>query len=112
MTTNDPRTTQGSIAGPGGPYDRATVIIDARNAVIVDGIQVAMVDPGGPAPKPDTLAFSIAGRINRTTERSEVVYLTDPAGAAAIVADLIGIMTRAGIPQFGDLLETALKAQP
>lgn len=113
MTTTDPRKAQGTITGPGGPYDRSGVIIDARNAVLVDHIQVAMVEPTtGGKPQPPRLAFSIGGRINRTTERSEVVYLTDVTGAAAICADIIGIMARAGIHDFADQLEKALEAQP
>ncbi len=96
--TNDPRKAKGSIAAVGGPHDRDGAIIDATNAVLLDGMVVAFVEtPGLPrnAP-PETVAMSLMGRINQTRDRSEVVYLFSPEAAASICADLIGLMNRAG----------------
>lgn len=115
MSSNDPRRARGSIVSVGGPHDRDGAIIDATNAVLLDGISVAFVEiPDAPrnAP-PETIAMSMEGRINKTTERSSVVYLFTPDAAASICADLIGLMHRAGRGhEMQQLLEEEIRRLP
>ena len=110
--STDPRKAQGSISG-GGPYERGAAIIDATNAVVLDHITSCIVEPFSTGiPQPAAIAFSMRGRINRTTEQSEIVYIFDAEAAASICADLIGLMNRAGNADFPAMLEAALRRQP
>lgn len=91
----DPRRAGGQIAGPGGPHDRHAVVIDAEDAVLLDYVEVAAVEPetDGRRSLP-VVAVTLGGRINKTEERSTVLYLTNEDGAAGIVAQLVGLATR------------------
>jgi hypothetical protein len=96
--SGDPRKSGGDIAGPGGPHDRNSVIIDTTNAVILDATTVTEVETltGRPA-----LAVLLEGRIARTTERARNLYLMEEDGAAALVTELIALAHRMG-PAFGE----------
>lgn len=96
-TSGDPRKTGGDIAGPGGPHDRNSVIVDTTNAVILDATTVTEVETltGTPA-----LAMLLEGRIARTRDRARNLYLMDEDGAAALVTELIALAHRMG-PEFG-----------
>ncbi|MFE7236118.1 hypothetical protein ACFVAF_37000 [Streptomyces sp. NPDC057596] len=95
--SGDPRKSGGDIAGPGGPHDRNSVIVDTTNAVILDASTVTQVETltGTPA-----LAMLLEGRINKTTERARNLYLMNEDGAAALVTELIALAHRIG-PEFG-----------
>jgi len=96
--SGDPRRSGGDIAGPGGPHDRNSVIVDTTNAVILDASTVTEVETltGRPA-----LAMLLEGRIARTTERARNLYLMEEDGAAALVTELIALAHRMG-PAFGE----------
>lgn len=95
--SGDPRKTGGDIAGPGGPHDRNSVIVDTANAVLLDASTVTEVETttGTPA-----LAMLLEGRIAHTTERARTLYLMNEDGAAALVTELIALAHRMG-PAFG-----------
>jgi hypothetical protein len=99
----DPRRAGGNISGPGGPFDRNAVVIDTQYAVLLDYTEVALVEVHHGEEKGPALALMLAGRINKTTERSQVVYLFDTDGAAAIISQLIGLASRMGQEFLEDL---------
>lgn len=99
--SGDPRKTGGNIAGPGGPHDRNSVIVDTSNAVLLDGTTVSLVQTKSSATP--VLALLLEGRINQTPDRARNLYLMDGDGAAAIVSELVALAYRTG-PHFGDLL--------
>lgn len=94
----DPRKLGGSIAGPGGPYGQGDVVIDTTNAVILDACEVAIVGgvrDGVLDPKP-ICTLVLRGRVNKTTDRAQALFLMNEDGAAGIVTELIGLESRAG----------------
>lgn len=96
--SDDPRKLGGSIAGPGGPYAAGEFVIDTRNAVILDAVEVAVVGgvrQGVLDPKPIT-ALVLRGRVNKTDDRAQVLFLLNEDGAAGIVTELVGVASRAG----------------
>lgn len=99
--SGDPRKSGGNIAGPGGPNDRHSVVIDTTDAVLLDGTTVSLMEvPGRVSP---VLAMLLEGRINKTTDRARNLYVMDEDGAASIVSELIALAYRTG-PEFGDRL--------
>lgn len=92
MSATDPRRLGGGIAGPGGAHDRGGVVIDTRNAVLHQGTTVAMVDGAEQL----TIALELEGRVNRSSDRARVLYLLPIDGAAALISELIGVVSRAG----------------
>jgi hypothetical protein len=96
--SGDPRKSGGDIAGPGGPHDANSVIIDTTDAVLLDHSTVTLMGtPGDPKPY---LAVLLEGRINKTPERARNLYLMNEDGAAALVTELIALAHRIG-PKFG-----------
>lgn len=99
--SGDPRKSGGDIAGPGGPHNANSVILDTTDAVLLDSSLVTLVgSPGNPKPY---LAMLLQGRINKTTDRARNLYLMNEDGAAALVSELIALAHRIG-PEFGDRL--------
>lgn len=96
--SGDPRKTGGDIAGPGGPHDRDSVIVDTTNAVLLDGTTVVEVESASYGP---VLGMLLEGRINQTTDRARNLYLMNEDGAAALVTELIALAHRMG-PEFGN----------
>ncbi|MGW4270784.1 hypothetical protein ACWEGQ_00100 [Streptomyces seoulensis] len=104
--SGDPRKSGGDIAGPGGPHDANSVIIDTTDAVLLDSSVVTLM--GSPTnPKP-YLAMLLEGRINRTTDRARNLYLMNEDGAAALVTELLALAHRIG-PEFGARFTARLK---
>jgi hypothetical protein len=103
--SGDPRKSGGDIAGPGGPHDRNSVIVDTTNAVILDATTVTQVETltGKPA-----LAMLLEGRIARTSDRARNLYLMNEDGAAALVTELLALAHRMG-PEFGARFTARLK---
>jgi hypothetical protein len=96
--SGDPRKSGGDIAGPGGPHDRNSVVLDTTNAVLLDSSDVCLVEaPGRNGP---FLAMLLEGRINKTTDRARNLYLMNEDGAAALVTELMALAHRIG-PEFG-----------
>lgn len=109
--SNDPRRVHGEgIVGPGGPRDHDAVLVDATNAVLMDHVAVSMVSPrrvtdnGVEAGEP-VVTLSLGGRINRSQERAEIVFVFDPIdGTAALISELFGLAHRWGGDEFLDRL--------
>jgi hypothetical protein len=95
--SGDPRKSGGDIAGPGGPHDRNSVIIDTTNAVVLDSTSVSLMETPNGNP---VLAMLLVGRIAKTTDRARNLYLMNEDGAAALVTELIALAHRIG-PEFG-----------
>lgn len=111
----DPRNLGGSIAGPGGPYGQGDVVIDTTNAVILDACEVAIVGGvrGGVLDPKPICALVLRGRVNKTTDRVQVLFLLNEDGAAGIVTELIGLESRAGWGrEFVDRIRERLDAMP
>ena len=94
MNPTDPRRIPGAMAGPGGPHDVGGVVLDARNAVILDSVDVSTIDPERGARGQHAVALVLGGRINQTKERASVLFLFGTDGAASIVTELIGLYGR------------------
>lgn len=113
--SDDPRKLGGGISGPGGPYDKDAVVIDTGNAVLLDGAVVAIVGGvrDGVLDDKPIAALTLQGRVNRTTDRVQVLFLMNEDGAAGIITELIGVMSRGGWGQeFRDLLQKRMKEMP
>lgn len=98
FATVDPRLIGGSIAGPGGPFEEDSVVIDTTHSVILEAVEVCIVGAvrkGVTDPKPIT-ALVLRGRINKTDERVQALYLLNEDGAAGIVTEIIDVCARAG----------------
>lgn len=95
-SATDPRKAGGSIAGPGGPRDRNSMVLDTTHAVLLDDSTVCLVETDSQGV---VLAMQLAGRINKTDDRANVLYLMDEDGAAAIISELTALARRIG-PQF------------
>lgn len=91
---SDPRDLGGGISGPGGPFDYGGVVVDSRRSVLMEHVNVAQVD--NPSDGRTFWAMALEGRINRSPDRAEVLYLFDVDGAAAIITELHGLAARAG----------------
>lgn len=110
--SSDPRRLGGSIVGPGGPEDRHGVIIDTRDAVLLERVYVAAMEPYRDGqPGQPIIALQMGGRINKTVDQAEVLFLVDEDGAASVVSELIGVASRMG-PEFLDRLMSRLDQVP
>jgi hypothetical protein len=86
-STSDP------ILGESNPYAQRDVLLDARSAVLMDGIDIAMVD--GKGGETASLFMVLEGRINYSENRVKVAWMFGPDGAAGLVSELLGIADRA-----------------
>jgi hypothetical protein len=98
---------EGGMVDPvGDPFARGGVIIDARNAILLEELDVSLVDRDSSSPISTQhllLAMVLAGRVNMRNERRRVLFMLGVDGAAAIVSELIALAERIG-PEFRDLL--------
>lgn len=104
----------GSIIGldDTSPHARHGVVIDPRKAVLLENVDVVLIEPHRAGRHSDAvLGLLLAGRINKSTEHSSVLYLFDADGAAAIISELTGLATRIG-PGFSKYLTKRLEALP
>lgn len=92
---SDPR--EASTGDPligGSPYGQGDALIDARAAVLLEGVEVVLIDT-----KRDTdvvvMMLSLSGRVNYADDRVTHAYLLNGDGAAGIVAELVGLAYRA-----------------
>lgn len=93
--STDPRRIRGGMSGPGGPHDISGVVLDARNAVMLETVDVSTIDPEHGARGQHALAMVLGGRINQTKERVSVLFVFGTDGAASIVTELIALYGRA-----------------
>lgn len=96
MDLTDPRDVPGDIAGPGGPNDRHSVIIDASRAVLLDSTVAVLAHVTRSGVDEEALALLLGGKINHSDDRARVLYVFDVDGAASIVTELEALVRRAG----------------
>jgi len=101
---DDPRALGGSMVNVGGSHDRAGVVIDMRNCVLIDSIEVCVVDRWSDDEDGDAMYMVLNGRINKTTDRTRIGYLMNTDGAAAIVSEFLALFDRCGPEFLGDLV--------
>lgn len=115
MSHGDPRRVQGKIVGDDDPFGENSVIIDMKNALMLEGTNVALVGgirKGIPIPE-ELIALELQGRINQTEERIPVMVVVGVDGAAALVTELIGVASRAGFAkEFMELVEKRMEEMP
>jgi hypothetical protein len=113
LHSDDPRPLGGDIAGPGGPHERDAVVVDTRNAVMLDYTEVTLVKAVRAGKIDETVvALLMEGRVNKTTDRTRVVYMIGADGVAALVTELVGIAQRAragGDPALADEIEHLMR---
>ncbi len=106
MGSTDPRKAGGTIAGPGGPKDKNAVVLSTENAILLEDTMVAEVETyRGGEPSDHVIGMTLAGRINKTGDHAEILYLFDADGAAAIITELLGLATRMGPEVIDYMLE-------
>lgn len=83
----------GAMVGPG-----EDVVLDTSKAVLLDGLEVCLVGPPRDASSEQDvmLAMRLDGRVNRTEDRTSILYLFNEDGAAAIISQLLDLATRIG----------------
>lgn len=102
---SDPRAAQApnaSIDVAGDPHAKGGVMLDARSAVLMDGMEVILMDTK--ADEPPRMFLVLRGRVNYSHDRVEHAYMYGADGAAAIVSQHIGLASRAAQhdERFGD----------
>ncbi len=115
MNASDPRKLGGGISGPGGPYDENAVVLDTNRAVLLESCEVAVLGGirGGVLDEKPITGLVLHGRINKTDERVQALYLMNEDGAAGIVTELIGVASRAGWGhEFMDRVRERMEAMP
>jgi hypothetical protein len=77
----------------GSPSGRGDALLDARSAVLLDGVEVVLVDTK--QDEPVVMLLSLSGRINYADDRVTHAYLFGPDGAAGLVTELLMLAARA-----------------
>jgi hypothetical protein len=113
----DPREAGGTIVehdpDATDPYALDSVTVDTSRAVLLDDLWVTAmlgVRDGEVGDRPN-LAVQLGGRINQTADRASVLYLMDEDGAAAIIAELMALISRLG-PEYRQRLLERLDEAP
>ena len=92
---DDPRiaSTSSPIIG-GTKHGQGDALLDARSAVLLDGVDVALVD----TKQGDEVSMMLVlgGRINYSRDVVKHAYLFGSDGAAGIVSEILMLATRAG----------------
>jgi hypothetical protein len=86
------QSTSGPIIG-GSPTGRGDALLDARAAVLLDAVEVALVDTKRKG-EAVAMMLTMGGRINYSDERVTHAYLLNGDGAAGIVSELIQLVQR------------------
>jgi hypothetical protein len=96
---DDPRgqaTTGAAVTDVAGdPHAVGGALLDARSAVLLDTVDVALVDTKADE-EPVAMLLALGGRINYADDRVQHAYLFGPDGAAGLVSELVGLAARAG----------------
>lgn len=110
IESTDPDVLGGSIEGPmDEPWARENVLVDTRNAVLIDGTDVATIHAqmGRNGDGRRLAAVVMSGRVNQSHRRARVLFLMGPDGLAAIVSEGLMLAAREGgefADEFGTLL--------
>lgn len=92
VRTDDPATAGGDVIAVEG--DAGEVLVDTRNAVILDGVHASTAD--NPSDGRTLCAIFLEGRVNQTDRRSAILHITDLDGLGLFVAELIALPGRMG----------------
>lgn len=95
--STDPRELKGAIVGDGGPHETGGVVLDTRNAILLNDVTVSTVDPEGGGRGREYFAMLLAGRINQTRDDAQVLFIMNTDGAAAVVTQLLALLARANV---------------
>lgn len=95
--STDPRNLKGAIVGDGGPHETGGVLLDTRNAILLNDVTVSTVDPEGGGRGKEYFAMLLAGRINQTQDDAQVLFVMNTDGAAAVVTQLLALLVRARV---------------
>lgn len=98
------------VDAAGDPFARGGVVIDARNAILMETVDVCLVD-AMTEEEPARLAMTLGGRVNMRDERSRVLFMFGVDGAAAVVSQLISLAGRIG-PEFQERLMLRAQEMP
>lgn len=100
----DPRRLGGSMAGPGGSRERGAVLLDLTDVVLLGGMEVCTVDQvrAGESQGP-AIFMTLSGRINKTSDHTQVGYIMDTDGAAALITELLALADRHGVEMLDDV---------
>jgi hypothetical protein len=93
----DPREGSGEglvIDAAGDPHAAGGALLDARNAVLMDAMEVVLADAKHET-DPILMFMVLKGRVNYSDSRVEHGYMFGPDGAAALVSELVGLASRA-----------------
>ena len=93
-THDDARSGGNLVDVAGDPFARSGVVIDAREAVLLDEMDVSLVDTK--RDEPPAMALLLAGRVNYANRRTRQLYLFGPDGAAGLVTQIVALAQRAG----------------
>lgn len=73
------------------------VVVDTTKAVLLDGSTGVLVHlTRGGREEGDGFGLMLEGRINKTQDRSRVLYLMDIDGLVAVAAECVSLADRAG----------------
>lgn len=93
---SDPRVAGGGITDVAAdPFAHGSVIVDTRNAVLMDAVEVSTIDTQVAGRSAGSaLALVLSGRINKSQDRARILFLFGADGAAAIVTELLALGQR------------------
>lgn len=96
----------GDIAGleDASPYERDSVVLDTRNAVLLEAQSVAMST--NPSDGRSICFLLMEGRVNQSSRRARTGYLLNADAAASIVSQLVAIAARQGGDYEAEFLHT------
>lgn len=84
----------GKIIG-GSAFGRGDALVDTTDAVLLDSTDVALMGALRQTGMETVIGLELGGRINKSTERRETLYLLNADGAAGIISELLGLAERA-----------------
>jgi hypothetical protein len=111
---HDPATSGGDLVDVAGdPYARGGVVLDAREAVLLDEMDVSLVDTK--QDQAPVMFMLLQGRVNFETRRTKQGFMFGPDGAAALATQLVGLAGRAGgrfLTEFQEAFEARMGELP
>lgn len=83
----------------GSAFGQGDALVNTEGAVLMDACHVTILGAVRQTGVETTIALELEGRVNHSTERSDVLYLINADGAAAVISELLGVAGRAD-PKF------------
>lgn len=96
-TAVDPRELGGSmVSSEDDPMGYGNVILDASKAILVDGLDVALVDDWSSRGQ-EVFVMLSKGRINQSKDRAQVMMMGNMDWLSAVTTQISGVVERAGL---------------